>query len=197
MTPLTKFWATISQEIEPEISCGLLEKEACQLIEIDKPLFRQSQAGHSTGNGRPQLVEKALLQGVPAAAAAGIKLNPSFPAACTSEMTPLTKDSPTFSWAPTKTTVSLGAQGKLWFSWERRSSGGNEYPGLHGYKRSAACDDDIEDCLSCCLSLVRSRSYNSSSQTVHPSEASTAPAAPQAGPGSPVRRRFHRLPCFK
>ena len=41
MTPLTKFWATISQEIEPEISCGLLEKEACQLIEIDKPLFRE------------------------------------------------------------------------------------------------------------------------------------------------------------
>ena len=28
MTPLTKFWATISQEIEPEISCGLLEKVA-------------------------------------------------------------------------------------------------------------------------------------------------------------------------
>ena len=42
-----------------------------------------------------------------------------------------------------------GVQGKPWFSWERRSSGGNEYPGLHGYKRSAACDDDIEDCLSC------------------------------------------------
>ena len=81
-------------------------------------------------------------------------MNPSFPAACTSEMTPLTKDSPTFSWAPTKTTVSLGAQGKLWFSWERRSSGGNEYPGLHGYKRSAACDDDIEDCLSCSRSSI-------------------------------------------
>ena len=44
MTPLTKFWATISQEIEPEISCGLLEKVACQFLSIDKPLFRQSQA---------------------------------------------------------------------------------------------------------------------------------------------------------
>ena len=43
MTPLTKFWATISQEIEPEISCGLLEKVACQFLSIDKPLFRQSQ----------------------------------------------------------------------------------------------------------------------------------------------------------
>ena len=42
MTPLTKFWATISQEIEPEISCGLLEKVACQFLSIDKPLFRQS-----------------------------------------------------------------------------------------------------------------------------------------------------------
>ena len=36
-----------------------------------------------------QIVEKALLQGVPAAAAAGIKLNPSFPAACTSEKIPI------------------------------------------------------------------------------------------------------------
>ena len=40
---------------------------------------------------RSQLVKKALLQGVPAAAAAGIKSNSSFPAACTSEMTPLAK----------------------------------------------------------------------------------------------------------
>ena len=42
-------------------------------------------------------------------------MNPSFPAACTSEMTPLTKDSPTFSWAPTKTTVSLGSKGNRGF----------------------------------------------------------------------------------
>ena len=42
-------------------------------------------------------------------------MNPSFPAACTSEMTPLTKDSPTFSWAPTKTTVSLGSKGNCGF----------------------------------------------------------------------------------
>ena len=103
-------------------------------------------------------------------------------------MTPLTKFLPTMS--GTQKIIKM-------FFWEKRSHEGNEYPGLHGYKRSAACDDDIEDCLSCCLSLVRSRSYNSSSQTVHPNEASTAPAAPQAGPGSPVRRRFHRLPCFK
>ena len=137
---------------------------------------------------RAQLVKKALLQGVPAAAAAGRKSNPSFPAACTSEITPLTKFLPTMS--GTQKIMKM-------FFWEKRRHEGNEYPGLHGYKRSAACDDDIADCLSCCLSLVRSRSYNSSSQTVHPSEASTAPAAPQAGPGSPVRRRFHRLPCFK
>ena len=41
---------------------------------------------------------------------AGIKLNPSFPAACTSEMTPLTQGGATFPWAPTKTTVSMGAR---------------------------------------------------------------------------------------
>ena len=123
-------------------------------------LYMKSGRSARAKNRINQIVEKALLQGVPAAAAAGIKLNPSFPAACTSEMTPLTKDSPTFSRAPTKTTVSLGAQGKPWFSRERRSSGGNEYPGLHGYKRSAACDDDIEDCLSCCLSRKRGLSIS-------------------------------------
>ena len=47
MTPLTKFWATISQEIEPEISCGLLEKVACQFLSIDKLLFRQSLGGNA------------------------------------------------------------------------------------------------------------------------------------------------------
>ena len=71
-----------------------------------RPIDNQAKAG---------LVEKALPQGVPAAAAAGIKLNPSFPAACTSERTPLTRDSPTFSWAPTKTTVSLGPKGNRGF----------------------------------------------------------------------------------
>ena len=86
--------------------------------------------------------QKALLQGFPAAAAAGIKFNPSFPAACTSEMTPLTKDSPTLFGSP---------ENHFMVFWERGNSGGSEHPGWPGCKRSAACDDDIEGCLSCSL----------------------------------------------
>ena len=48
-------------------------------------------------SAQSKLIEKALLQGVPAAAAAGIKSNPSFTAACTSEMTPLMTEGTTFS----------------------------------------------------------------------------------------------------
>ena len=33
--------------------------------------------------------------------------------------------------------------------WERRRSGGNEHSGLPGCERSVACDDDIEDKISC------------------------------------------------
>ena len=58
MTPLTKFWATISQEIEPEISCGLLEKEACQLIEIDKPLFRERPHERQTSMSSSQAADR-------------------------------------------------------------------------------------------------------------------------------------------
>ena len=72
----------------------------------------------------------------------GIKSNLSFSAACTSEMTPLTKDSPTLFGSP---------ENHFMVFWERRNSGGSEHPGWPGCKRSAACDDDIEGCLSCSL----------------------------------------------
>ena len=35
---------------------------------------------------------------------------------------------------------------------ERRNSERSEHPGLHGCERSAACDNDIEDEISCSLS---------------------------------------------
>ena len=83
-------------------------------------MFQDSRKKRPGETGRFHIVPKALLQGVPAAAAAGRKSNPSFPAACTSEMTPLTKDSPTLLGIP---------ENHFMVFWERRSSGGNEHPG--------------------------------------------------------------------
>ena len=46
-------------------------------------------------------------------------------------------------------------------------------------------------------SILCTSSYKRNSQTSQPKEASSAPPAPQAGPGRRLSRRFQALPCFR
>ena len=72
----------------------------------------------------PRRLVNTLLRGVAPPAGGEINFDPSFPGACTSEMTLLTKDMPTFLREPIKPLVL----------WERRSSEVNEHSRLWGCK---------------------------------------------------------------
>ena len=104
MTPLTKYWATISQEIEPEISCGPREKVACQLIEIDKPLFRERQHERQSSMSSSQAADR---------------LYPCKPGYSFPPLLLLSHEHHSFPWAPRETVVFVGAQEKVGLSFVR------------------------------------------------------------------------------